>query len=135
MAQKINETQRTGGFAMGVISGATLGSTGNKAVTGVGFTPKLVRFTVLFPANATVAAGAFGAMTTSDQFYSAWSTQPSASNVAARNSSTSACIGWVPANTSTPSLLATYVSMDSDGFTINVTSAASNFSVAWEAYG
>lgn len=51
-------------------------------------------------------------------------------------SSTSLCLGWVSAGTpsTTPALAASYVSFDSDGFTINVTSASSAIPFAYEAY-
>lgn len=125
----VTPDKRSGGYAAGIIAGATLGSTGNKTITGLGFTPKLVRFTVIPTTNTTTALMGFGAMTTSTQFYS---TMAAASAAQRRNGSTSACIGWT--DTTTTLLEASYVSMDSDGFTINVTTAGSNFPVAYEAY-
>ena len=47
-SNSVGPAARTGGFFIGTISGSTvLNTTGNKAITGVGFTPKLVRFSVL----------------------------------------------------------------------------------------
>lgn len=126
----VTAAKRSGGFKIGVILGATLGSTGNKAVTGLGFKPKLVRFTVLPTASTAAILIGFGAMTETDQFY----VTGISSGTFGRNSSTSACIAWVNGGSSTPQLLAGYVSMDSDGFTINVTSSSSTFPVAYEAY-
>ena len=131
----VTVAKRAGGFYIGQISGATLGSTGNKAVTGVGFTPKLVRFHVQFTASSSIAAVATGAMTAAAQHYEAASTTTAGTTEFARNSGTSNCIGYVSAGSSTLVLACTYVSMDSDGFTINVGTASSSFAVEYECYG
>lgn len=126
--------KRSGGFKVGVIPGSTFATTGLKSITGVGFTtPELVRFTVLFTNSAASSNISNGAMTSSNQFtVSAAGT--SAGGAESRYGSTSNCISWIAAGSSTPSLLASYVSMDNDGFTINVSSASSAFDVAYEAY-
>ncbi len=126
----VTPEKRSGGFNVGVISAAVLGTTGDKAITGVGFKPKLVRFTVMGTASTAAIITGVGAMTSTSQFYAA----SIYSGVYGRNSSTSACIGWVTGGSSTPYLLASYVSMDDDGFTINVGTANNAFSVAYEAY-
>ena len=126
----VTPEKRSGGFNVGVISAAVLGTTGDKAITGVGFEPKLVRFTVLPTASTTAILVGQGAMTASSQYYYAGIN----SGTFGRNSSTSACIAWISGGSSTPSFLASYVSMDADGFTINVSTANSAFSVAYEAY-
>ena len=123
-------TDATPGFKIGTIAGATLGTTGNKAITGVGFTPRIVRFTVASAGSTSTATFGVGAMTTGSQFYSASSADGS---VGSRQTSTTACIGWLSAGSTTPSLLASYVSMDADGFTINVSTASSTFAVYYEA--
>lgn len=130
-AGAVGPADRSGGFYIGTIAGATLGTTGNKVITGVGFTPKLVRFEVIPSNSTTVVLSARGAMTTSAQYAVAVS---GSSSDHSRYGTTSNCIAWVSGGSVTPSLLASYVSMDSDGFTINVTTAANNFSVAYEAY-
>lgn len=129
----ITPAKRTGGFYIGNIPGATLGSTGNKAITGVGFTPKLVRFTVIVTNSSGASIMGFGAMTPSAQFYKTIGTDGTVTN---RVASTTDCIGWVTGttNTTTPSLKCQYVSMDADGFTINVSIAIATFSVSFEAY-
>lgn len=133
MAQKVTSKQRQGGFYIGTISGATLGTTGNKAITGVGFTPKMVRFSSL-PTSSTGATNtALGAMTASSQYVVLNATDTSTGR--GRYSSTSYCIGLVGPGSSTPFLLASYVSMDADGFTINVATASSAFDIAYECYG
>lgn len=131
----VTVAKRAGGFFIGQISAATLGSTGNKAITGVGFTPKLVRFYVQFAASASIASVATGAMTAAGQHYEAASTTTAGTTEFARNSGTSNCIGYVSAITSTLVLACSYVSLDSDGFTINVGTASSSFAVEYECYG
>lgn len=118
---------------IGVITGATLGSTGNKPVTGVGFKPKLVKFTVMPTATAVSTMVGVGAMTESSQ-YLVTSSANTQSNTAARNATTSGCLGYLGAGATTLILYAQYVSMNTDGFTINVVTASSTFDVAYEAY-
>ena len=130
-AGAITVVKRSGGFFIGEISGATLGSTGNKAITGVGFTPKLVRFTIRVSGTSSSAfILSFGAMTATSQFYTSGAGD---GTNAFRAGLISACIGWSTAG-GTLSLLASYVSMDADGFTINVSTAGTTFAVAYEAY-
>lgn len=129
-AGAVTPEKRSGGFYIGSIPGSTVGSTGNKAITGVGFVPKLVKFIVKPSSNNTTLVHGMGAMTSTSQYCVAIAQQASAS----RNSSSSACIGWITAGASAFTLLASYVSMDSDGFTINVSAASSSFDIAFEAY-
>jgi len=130
----VGPAARTGGFFIGTISASTVtNTTGNKPITGVGFTPKLVRFTAIPPASTGATEVAMGAMTASAQYYTSSASQNS-SAIYARNSSTSACIGYVFAGSSTPAMLASYVSMDADGFTINVTTASNSYDIAFECY-
>lgn len=130
----VTPEKRSGGFKIGTIAGASvLNTTGNKAITGVGFTPKLVRFTILPTAATTSATMAVGAMTATSQYIMGASS--SSSPAYAKNNSTSACLGWLTQGSTTFTLLASYVSMDADGFTINVSAASSTFDAAYEAYG
>jgi hypothetical protein len=117
------------GFAIGSISGATLSTTGNKAVTGLGFRPRLVEFEVLPTTSTTETIDGSGAMTASNQFFRSVFVGASARR---RVSTTSNCFGWTNATTS--QLLAAYVSLDDDGFTVNVSVADSTCAVAWRAY-
>ena len=128
----VTPVKRSGGFFIGTIAGATLGTTGNKVITGVGFIPKLVRFTVTPTASTAITLVGIGSMTTTSQYYLACTSQSTPTG--SRNSSTSACIGWLTSGVSTPALLASYVSMDADGFTINVGTANGAFDIAYEAY-
>lgn len=118
---------------IGSISGATFGSTGNKSITGVGFTPQAVVFLLMPTTIASNAIQSIGFMTSSAQAASG----TAASNAAApfRWSSTARCIGWGSPGASAVAMDASYVSMDSDGFTINVNTAANNFDVAYLAIG
>jgi len=127
----VGPAARTGGFFIGTIPASTFSSTGNKPITGVGFTPKLVRF-VITPGSSTGFYGAgTGAMTASSQYSTYISGSTAASS---RTSSTSLCIIVNSAGTTTMVQTASYVSMDADGFTINVVNASATFDVAFEAY-
>jgi len=123
---------KTGGFKIGIISGSTVGSTGNKAITGVGFTPKLVRFTILANStfNTTSTITGDGAMDGTTQFVTM---NYNNGTTTTKQSSQSNAIGFI--TTSDALLLASYVSMDSDGFTINVGTANGTFDIAYECYG
>ena len=129
----ISPSQRTGGFYIGTISAATFGTTGNKAITGVGFQPKLVRFTLLPSStfNTSSSLHSRGAMTSSSQFVDMQYTSIGTS-ASTKQGLTTACIGFI--TTATALMLASYVSMDADGFTINVGTANGTFDVAYECY-
>src|SRR5690606_8329630 len=60
--------KRSGGFYIGVIPTSTLSSTGSKAITGVGFTPKCVQFYSLPPGSENSSVFAWGAASASSQF-------------------------------------------------------------------
>lgn len=139
-ASAVTPAKRAGGFAHGFITGATLNSTGNKSVTGVGFTPKMVHFVI--SSNATdTAAGSDVRGYTLQGFMFADGTefahaQSSDGGGGSRYSTNAACIILnTSASNNTPVLSAKYVSMDADGFTINVTVASSAAGVYWIAYG
>ena len=127
----VTPEKRSGGFKIGIIPAATMNSTGNKSITGVGFKPKLVRFTALIGGGSTVVAS-WGAMDENGNQY-AFATAGIPSPVAMyRLGVDNFCI--LNLNTSGTTLLgAKYISMDADGFTINVTNAGST-NVAYEAY-
>lgn len=127
----IPPSARTGGFHIGVISASTLSTTGNKAITGLGFTPKMVRFVSLTSGTGAVSFGT-GAMTPSAQYYE-WIIADSASG-RSRNSGTDAAIA-AAGTTGTLGLKAAFVSMDADGFTINVSTASTPGDWVFEAYG
>lgn len=130
----VTVAKRAGGFYIGQISAATFSSTGNKSVTGVGFTPKFVMFFVMPSAATSASTNAYGAMTTTVQF-NTWASSNSAGNTSARNNSTTACVGWGTSSASSYNMSASYVSMDADGFTINVGTADGTFAVQYIAFG
>lgn len=120
--------------ALGVLLGAsTLSTTGNKSVTGLGFKPRLVRFTVQMVSSTSSAAFGMGAMTDTSQFWTASTVNTSSSPANVRNGDSTHCFGWLSSGSTTPSLLASYVSMNPDGFTVNVSSASNSFDVWYEA--
>lgn len=130
----VTPEKRGGGFYIGNIAAATLGSTGNKSITSVGFMPKLVEFTAVFSSSTTSMNEAHGAMTAINQFWASSASATAATTTFSRNNSTAACLGFVSAGSSTPTLSAAFVSMDSDGFTINVTTASSAVAFEFIAY-
>lgn len=106
--------------------------TGNKAVTGVGFKPKLVRFVSLNANQGTVAAFSMGAMTDTQQYVAGIG--HTTSN-AQRMSSKAACYGEVSSASLAWYTLANRVSLDSDGFTINFSIFNTGpAEVLWEAF-
>lgn len=131
-AGAITPSKRSGGFKIGTIAAATLGSTGNKAISGLGFQPKLVRFAMLQTiSSGTNSIYGLGAMTSANQ-YTHCATIDATNR--SRYSSKSACISGVGSGSATPFILANYVSMDADGFTINVSTASNAFDWAYEAF-
>lgn len=137
--QKINTEQiaNLGGVAIGFMDASTFfGSTGNKSVTGLGFKPRLVEFS-LMPiegSNTAIVLGG-GGMSPSKQYAYSYSIgTESASRFS--NSSTSLCIGRISTAGTSFSMSAEYVSMDDDGFTINVITASTGAisGVEYKAY-
>lgn len=128
----ITPSMRSGGFFKGTISGATFSTTGNKVITGVGFRPKYVKFTILQTSSSTVAQTGIGEMT-ADGTQSVSATYGTGSTHG-RNSSTTSCIGWM-SSASAFGMGASFVSMDDDGFTINVTTASAAFAITYTAFG
>lgn len=124
----VTPEKRSGGFYIGTIPGATMGSTGNKTITGVGFEPKLIRFTVMPSSNATGRTG-YGVATADSQ--RAVSSYVDASNRHTAQTSAS-CFMLVESNGSW-SNRANLVSMNSDGFVIDVV-ATGSIPVYFEAY-
>lgn len=113
----VTPAKRTGGFYAGTF---TISATGNKAITGVGFTPKFVMFDWVATASSSADNNTSGWMTATAQF-AKWSSSNSAGNSSARNAYTNLCLATGASASSTANETAAYVSMDADGFTINVT--------------
>lgn len=129
---EIGAAKRKEVVGSGVLSTATLGTTGNKVVTGLGFQPKAVFFEVLPTDNATIHLHGRGFMSTAAQYAIGGASSGSQSN---RVSSSSNCIGWSSAGNGLGvwSLLGSRVSLDADGFTINLSIASNAFPIAWVA--
>lgn len=118
-AAKRSEVVKIGTFTV------TSGVTGNKSITGVGFIPKTVILFPMYPegvSSAQNAPFAMGAMDAATQFVYAAVTRNG--NGGATKSYTNKCllINTIAAGggSQAENIRASYVSMDADGFTINV---------------
>lgn len=129
----VTPAKRSGGFKVGIIAGSMLSTTGIKNISGVGFKPQMVKFSVLYTGSAAFLGMAEGSMTADTQYWTGIAGQPSPIAMA-RTHSTTACIGWMNSSGGNVGFQAQYASMDADGFSINVTTASSTFSIAYEAY-
>ena len=130
----VNPAKRSGGFKVGTIPGSTFGSTGNKSITGVGFKPKYVEFEVIFSSSTTSLRTGKGWMDESGGQGMA-ATATNGSSVSSTALATARCIGWLSVGAATRVMGASFVSMDNDGFTINVNETASSFDVVYRAFG
>ena len=136
----IGATQRSGGMRTGVIPSATLNTTGNKSITGLGFRPKTVEFIAMYPDgvgssnNVPIANGAM------DESGSQWTTCGSVrnGNGGSTRSTTSHCLVVYTiaagGGSDNINLRLNYVSMDDDGFTINCNNSTNAMPVAYKAY-
>lgn len=125
----VGPASRSGGFKTGTFS---KGTTGNIAVTGVGFQPKFVEFFF----QPTSATGSIFSMTGAADGTSQNCTGVSGATTPtmARWSSTSACIN-VRNAAGTSISVATLVSFDAGGFTLNFSTADSGASdYSYRAY-
>ncbi|WP_298585119.1 hypothetical protein [uncultured Kocuria sp.] len=132
-AASVGPAERDGGFKIGTIPASTFSSTGNKSITGLGFKPKLVKFYLESAGSTSGARAMSGAMDAAGSQH-VETTAVGASGYSQQGTST-ACMGWINAGSTTFSMRANAVSCDSDGFTIDVVSANGTFQVAYEAYG
>lgn len=116
----------------GTFAAATLGTTGNKVVTGVGFTPKLVIFTMIVPSYSSISAlQANGMMDATNQYFTSIAASTTATK---RVGSATKCLGWINVGSTSVDMEAQRVSLDADGFTINVTTASTSaFGWSWVA--
>ena len=125
----IDPSMRTGGFAIGSF---TITGTGDKAITGVGFQPKLVEFYDGYSGGS----GYYG-HGVMDSSGNQWvkSIQTRTSHGEDSNVSTSRCIDFYNLSSGTQlQVRAVYDSMDSDGFTISVSDHAADRLILWKAY-
>lgn len=127
----VTPIKRSGGFKMGTIDGSTVGTTGNKSITGVGFKPKMVKFVWRFY-SAAEARMANGAMAENGAQY--FTSTYAGSSARYTANSEIACFEVV-SSTGGVGFSMAYVSMNADGFTVNVTTAASPIAITYEAYG
>lgn len=114
--------------------------TGNKSVTGVGFKGKMVRFHVPVTGgsgSATWGGIATGAATSSAARWATYTVTGYDNRVTGKNASTSLCLEVPTSGTSGTSdvYTADFVSMDSDGFTINCTLATTVPTIYYEVIG
>lgn len=128
----VTPTKRTGGFKVGTISTANLGTTGSKAFTGIGFQPKFLRIFVSYDTSAAGAARESLGVTDGT------TTVCRGSAVGGSNQARWALTGTTIVNIRNESnstvLAATLTSIDADGFTINVGTADASYSGYYEAY-
>ncbi|MCT2076065.1 hypothetical protein [Dietzia cinnamea] len=120
----------TANIKTGVIEASAFQTLGDKKITGVGFKPRIVKFTLLPEYSNAAFNFAIGSMTDLDQFTA---TGASSTSGHARSSSTTAAFIFVSSSGDT-TLRFERVSLDSDGFTVKVVTASSLFKVAYEAY-
>lgn len=118
---------------------ASPASTGNLAVTGLGFKPKMVKFTVgLTSATSSFMVMGGGAMTSTSQYAYAWGARNSLNGRHTRAASTTQCLALLNISAGdvvSDGYVAQYVSMDSGGFTVNFTTTATGATIYWEAIG
>lgn len=110
----VTAAKRSGGFKVGTFTPST---TGNLAITGVGFTPKAVVFQDLSATGTANNENFWGTMDEDgSQFVHAINNDTGSNR--ARFTSKSHCIAVISAGGSVAQRAA-YVSMDADGFTVN----------------
>lgn len=109
-------------------------SAGNKAVTGVGFKPGMVRFHVSLAGNTDYITDGYGVMDASGNQQAGGSVYRVSTGAGESDVSSAQCL-YVPIETIGGHYVkAVFVSMDSDGFTINMQSVNTAFFIMWEAY-
>lgn len=135
---RILAIEDSGGSLIKIGTFASPASTGAYAVTGVGFTPKLVKFTTTLTSGSnTFLLGGGGAMTASSQFAYAFGARGSLNGRHTRTASTAACLALLSisvGDVASDALLASRTSLDVDGFTINFSATGTGYTVQWEAY-
>ena len=105
-------------------------STGDRAVTGVGFVPRVIEFHVGVAPNTTRLGFNEGAMNSSTQWVNSTS---GSSGTVSRNRDTTHCLGWTNIDGSWY-IQASYVSLDSDGFTVNFNAVNTGGTIFWKAF-
>lgn len=115
----------------------TISSTGSQAITGVGFQPKFVEFRHALDASAaSLMVG--GAASSTDEYVTWMVGRTSTSHGDDSNFATNKCIavyGMSSGGSADLQSEANFTSMDSDGFTINVTDATVSHTFVYIAFG
>jgi hypothetical protein len=106
---------------------------GTQSVTGVGFKPVMVKFTILFPSIANRSASASGVMTDTSQFCTT-NDHVALGNASYTSSSTVFCLMFKDAG-GTNIVLATSTTFDTDGFTIYFHTVSSAYEIGIECHG
>jgi hypothetical protein len=127
----ITPAKRAGGYYVGEIATSVFSTTGAKTITGVGFTPRMIKVTVGFDV---AAAGAY-------RFCNGFA-DGTRSYVRGAAVDTTTNARWyvngtfinVRTEANVSDLTATFTAFTSDGFTINVSAANSSYSATFEAY-
>ena len=125
--------QKFGQFVLNV-------GTGNQSIAGLGFQPKIILF---FPTRQTADGGVahayagFGAGISSTERFAiqSLSEDNSVASDTIRGSSISKCIIYSALGSSSADIEADFVSLDGDGFTINITTAGAAYRVGYLALG
>lgn len=107
-------------------------STGNFSVTGLPWKPKYVRFIYLPASGTSSSSSAQGAMNGTAQYATS---NTIAASTPARYSDTSHCLAVNTVGSTTPIASASFVSMDTAGFTIDFDIVTSGLVFAYEAWG
>lgn len=130
----VTPAKRAGGLYLS--SFQSHGTTGNKAITGVGFTPKAVIFFCTKNATETNVwwTMGYGMMVPGTQHAAFNSMRVDTIGSSSKDWSAAYCI-LLDAFDNTATYRAQYVSMDADGFTINVTNAQSAYRIGFLAIG
>lgn len=137
-ADAVTPAKRSGGFFIGSTS---ITSTGNKVITGVGFTPKLICF--LMSTEGAVASGANAgisigfATSSSSRATVATTTRNANGGVGETLTSKAFTISTITAGGGSRSVNVEgdLVSMDSDGFTINVSTYNGTKTLVYVCFG
>lgn len=128
----VTADKRTGGFKVGVITTTNLTSTGSKAITGVGFEPSFIEVHVNLDTSAAGASRSSVGVSDGTTTRSMGTAVDGSGGASARYNSTALINARNEANVS--QVTATFTSLDSDGFTFNVTLANSSYSGFYVAY-
>lgn len=126
----VTPDKRSGGYKVGYFNAPA--ATGNHSVTGIGFKPRLVEFTISYNAldNDRLLMSNGWMDEFGNQGYSAiyWTSALTRT----RSSNGSAFVGYYsPGGTFAQELVGQYVSMDSDGFTVGITSTNTRYHIQW----